>query len=455
MGFEQAQESVREFQIALLDGYPAPGEPKPHGVPHGAVREAAIRLKIDDHTLRYRLKVAEQCFGLVPNMGVFMPKDGTKAVSATTLADGLASAAQTPLNREIEASIPIGEVERLTDLVKSLQKDLRLARKDEAESAVIRQTIFGLADEMPAPPDWVVDVKPASGTPGVPVVFWSDWHWGEVIRPEEVAGVNQFNLENAHRRVRTLVERIIDLCFNHMVNPSYPGIVVPIGGDMLSGEIHAELAESNELQTAPALMDLYGVLVWAITELASRFGKVFVPCVVGNHGRMTMKIRAKGRVHTSFEWVLFQMLEKHFAGDKRVKFLIPGETDASFTVAGHRYLLTHGDSMGVKGGDGIIGMLGPVARGTVKMRVSEAQIGRDFDTVLMGHWHQTLWLPGCVVNGSLKGYDEFARLFLRARYQAPQQSLWFVHPKLGPTFHVPIFVDEARSVESPWLQWRQ
>ena len=48
-------------------------------------------------------------------------------------------------------------------------------------------------------------------------------------------------------------------------------------------------------------------------------------------------------------------------------------------------------------------------RGSIQIGRCEAQIGRAVDTILMGPWHQRLWLPGCVVNGALKGYDEYAR----------------------------------------------
>jgi hypothetical protein len=348
---------------------------------------------------------------------------------------------------------PTGEIERLRATVSRLRGELKQALRESADDSHVRQAIFSLAESPGEVPDWVIDTHPASGSAGIPMTIWSDWHWAEVVRPTEVSGLNEYNLVVAHDRVRRLVGRIVDLCFEHMVNPSYPGIVVCLGGDMISGEIHQELAESNELSTAPALMDLLGVLIWAIGVMAERFGRVFVPCVVGNHGRMTAKPRAKGRVHSSFEWILYQMLERHFLNDDRVRFMVPGEADAPFSVAGHRYLLTHGDSLGVKGGDSFIGLLGPIARGTIKLRVSEAQIGRDFDTLVMGHWHQALWLPGAVVNGTLKGYDEFARLFLRARYQPPTQLLWFVHPKHGSTFHIPVFVDESRVADAPWVTW--
>ncbi|MGE0652011.1 MAG: LAGLIDADG family homing endonuclease, partial [Alphaproteobacteria bacterium] len=108
-----------------------------------------------------------------------------------------------------------------------------------------------------------------------------------------------------------------------------------------------------------------------------------------------------GSHNTSFEWLMYCQLERHFRDDPRFRFMIPGEADAHFPVAGQRVMLTHGDSLGTRGGDGMIGPLGPITRGIIKTRNSEAQIGRDFDFCCMGHWHQ--WMPlhdrGFVVNG--------------------------------------------------------
>ena len=181
---------------------------------------------------------------------------------------------------------------------------------------------------------------------------------------------------------------------------------------------------------------------------------------MGNHGRATIKPRAKNRVYTSYEWNLYCHLERFFKGDKRFLFQVPSEADAYFKVYNHRFLLTHGDSLGVKGGDGIIGAIGPIARGTVKVGRSEAQIGRDFDTLLMGHWHT--YVPRsdaihAIVNGSLIGYNEYARLMLRVPYSRPSQALWFVHPFYGITSQWPVWLDwERKSANSArWISFEQ
>jgi len=226
---------------------------------------------------------------------------------------------------------------------------------------------------------------------------------------------------------------------------------------MLSGDIHEELFATNDRTTQQCINDLTDLIASALERMADEFGKVFVPCVVGNHGRASRKPRMKGRVYTSHEWNIYVSLERHFRKDTRVQFMIPSETDAYFKVYGQRFLLTHGDSLGVRGGDGIIGAIGPIMRGSLKVGRSEAQIGRDADWIIMGHWHQMLWLPGVIVNGALKGYDEYARLAIRAPYSRPSQALWFVHPEHGITAKWEVFLAPLMQAQTQneWLTWQE
>jgi hypothetical protein len=336
-----------------------------------------------------------------------------------------------------------------------LERELKAIRRQNDTAEEIRREIYELAELAPEPPAWVNPPKPKAGLPGVPMTMWSDFHWGEVVRAEEVGGVNEFNRRIAKTRLKRLVNATIDLAKHHMVNPQYPGIVVILGGDMITGAIHEELQDTNDGYVQQSLLELQEELIAALTRMADEFGKVFVPCVVGNHGRETLKPRHKGRVYTSYEWNLYCQLERHFKKDSRFRFLIPGETDCYFNVLGHRFLLTHGDALGVKGGDGIIGALGPIARGTFKLGRSEAQIGRDFDTLLIGHYHT--YIPRgeavpVIANGTLKGYDEYARLGLRVRYARPSQALWFVHRKYGITAQWEMFLDDKR-ISADTAQW--
>lgn len=330
--------------------------------------------------------------------------------------------------------------------VANLKRENRGLMREADSADRIRAEIMGLSAQVPEPPRWL-EGPHHHDTPGVPMTMWSDWHWGERVFKEQTGGVNTFNRAIAKARVEHLVGTTIALAKENMVRPEYPGIVVALGGDFITGGIHEELRETNEGTTQQCLLEVEEHLIAGLTRMADAFGQVFVPCVVGNHGRDTLKPRAKNRVYTSYEWNLYCHLERHFKDDPRFLFQVPTEADAYFKVFNHRFLLTHGDALGVKGGDGMIGALGPITRGTIKVGRSEAQIGRDFDTLLMGHWHTYIPRSDAVhviVNGALKGYDEYARLFLRVPYSRPSQALWFVHPDFGITCQWPVFLDRQR-----------
>jgi predicted phosphodiesterase len=189
------------------------------------------------------------------------------------------------------------------------------------------------------------------------------------------------------------------------------------------------------------IRETYRLLVWALKQLADKFGAVFVVAVVGNHGRLHHKPRAKNRVQDSFEYMIYHFLADKFDDDERINFFIPDQTDAWFEVAGHRFLLTHGDSTGARGGDGIIGAIGPIVRGEKKVRDVAGFTGDAYDVALMGHYHISVSLDNVIVNPTLKGYDEFARNVLRARPERPAQTLIFIHPEKG-------IIDERRI----WLE---
>lgn len=333
----------------------------------------------------------------------------------------------------------------------ALRAQLASLQQDRLSEDYVKSKILKLAAAKPSPPRWLTGKAKRGKTSGVPTIFASDWHWGEVVEPGQVNGVNEYNMALAHERAKRLITTSIQLLKHELANPNYPGIVFVLGGDMVSGDIHEELMATNEAEIMPTVIDLFGVLIWCIQTLADEFGMVFVPCVSGNHGRNTHKIRAKGRNFTSFDWLLYQFLAKRFEGDKRVTFQIPDGPDAYYQVYGTKYLLTHGDQF--RGGDGVIGALGPIIRGDHRKRSRNGQIGMAYDCMLLGHWHQLIQLQRLIVNGSLKGYDEYA-YSNNFGFERPRQALWLTHPQHGITFSMPVYVDEpGQEIEQEWVRW--
>jgi hypothetical protein len=146
------------------------------------------------------------------------------------------------------------------------------------------------------------------------------------------------------------------------------------------------------------------------------------------------------------------MVQKHFHDDPKVLVEINPSNDVHYRVYKLRFLLVHGDMLGIKGGDGIIGAIGPIMRGEIKKAGQSAALGLEYDVCIMGHWHQELWLPRALVCNTLKGFDEYARNQLGAKPTRPSQPLFFVHPVHGITARWSIYVDKpGKPANDDWV----
>ncbi|HDR9106060.1 TPA: hypothetical protein QDB04_002917 [Burkholderia vietnamiensis] len=436
-------------------------------VRHGSQRRAAAALGLAQSTISGRFNQARDILGasvVDALMGGKAPHRAEVAAAASSRASAPASTRRTPVADAVVDAIAAGKPEGMNlHILEDENRRLRAQNKTLAEQVLtdeqVRRHIFEIAHTKPSIPEWLslpaTSAHAHGSVPGVPILFGSDWHWGEVVKPSEIGGVNEYNLAIARERLMRLIDTTIDLLTNHMVNPQYPGIVFALGGDMVSGNIHEELSETNDAPIMPVVLDLVDHLYIAIKRLKEVFGRVFLPCVAGNHGRNTKKVRAKEFNFQSFDWLIYQQLDRLFADDPDVVFFIPDGTDALVNIAGHRYLFSHGNQF--RGGDGMVGALGPIIRGDHKKRGRNSQVGQEYDTLVIGHWHQLVQMKRVIVNGSLIGYNEYAYAN-NFGYEPPQQALWVSHPHHGITFSMPVNVGEdfgkkGRSTTGSWVSF--
>lgn len=426
---------------------------------HGSARRAAVAMGITRNAVSVHLAAARQVLGdecvdkLLAGEEV-APVAAAKPVPARRAADAVVDAVTSGNVEAMAQQVVSEENRRLRALVQSLSKKVLTEEQ-------VRKQIFEIAHSKPTIPAWLSEpAAPGTGDSviGVPILFGSDWHWGEVVNPDEIGGVNEYNLTIARARLRRLIDTTINLLTNHMVNPQYPGIVFGLGGDMVSGDIHDELSETNEMPIMPIVLDLVDHLYIAIKRLKEAFGRVFLPCVAGNHGRNTHKVRAKEFNYNSFDWLIYQQLDKLFVDDPDVVFFIPAGTDALVSIAGHKYLFTHGNQFR-SFGDSMIGALGPVVRGDHKKRGRNSQVGQEYDTLVLGHFHQLTQMKRVIMNGSLIGYNEYA-YSNNFGYEPAQQALWISHPKNGITFSMPVQVGDdhskqGRDLHQPWVAFHE
>lgn len=290
------------------------------------------------------------------------------------------------------------------------------------------------------PPHWLVPASPKRSSATL-VVMLSDTHFDEVVNPDEMEGLNAYNREIAVMRMERWAQNVIKLSRHYLSGLTYDGVVIILGGDIFTGDIHEELSITNDDTMIGSLLFWSEQVAAAVEMLTTEFKKCHVVSVVGNHGRTTRKPRMKQRVRTNFDWLLAKMVERHFAKDKRVTFTIPESADAFINIYEHGHLITHGDQ--VSGGGGIGGIYPPIMRMRARKEARYLQTGKSFKTLWLGHWHQYISTPSMVVNGSMKGYDEYAMISGFA-FEQPQQALAVITPEKNITFQAPVFCADRK-----------
>ena len=323
-----------------------------------------------------------------------------------------------------------------------LRDELRRERAFNADLQARLDLLERIDSIVPHAPRWTVPNVKKSGNVGLPVLVLSDCHFDEVVNPHEVEGVNKFDRAIALRRLKRVLSGTHDVVRNHIAGITYEGFILFLGGDLLSGNIHEELQQTNE-DTVLGSIDYWADQLTAfIGALADDFGKIHIAGVVGNHGRLTRKPRAKQRVRDNFDWLLYRIIARALSKDSRITWQIPESADTTIKLYNTTYRLTHGDQF--RGGSGIAGMMSPLFLGHHRKAQRQMALHNPCDWLVMGHWHEYWMGKNIIVNGSLKGYDEYAYLN-NFSPQRPIQALWITTPEHGATFPAPIFADDRKS----------
>lgn len=399
-----------QIEEALRKGYPPPGSHGKHGI--GAIRAAASSLNISPTSLQSSVARAKALKYPAVNWSLYKDSEASK----------------------IEAKTP--ESVRTRNQIEDLRKQLNEALKYTSQIEDIKKSVFGLASSQLNIPTWQTKRLKSEGShPEIPTLFTSDYQCGEVIREEELEYPNRYSPEIFQERYRRLIRTSIRMLEREDPLMRYPGFVYLRGGDAISGSIHADLAETQSLTCVEQTQLVAEEEIKGIEEILKAVPELTVYSVPGNHDRTTFKPRAKRYVALSYDQLCIWTIEKYFSakGEKRVKFFTPPSGDAYYNVFDTAYLLTHGDRIGSRGGQGFVGPAATIARGIQKVRQQFARMGKPVNYVLTGHFHCAMDLPNGIANGCLAGFSEYAKNELRAEPEPPTQTMFWTHPKWGLT----------------------
>lgn len=327
------------------------------------------------------------------------------------------------------------EEHKLEREVKRLRAENHDLLERLADSAALATALDGVAD--PLEPVSFQPRKSGKGHAETAVLFLSDLQWGETIDLAVMDGLNSYSPDIARNRLARVFQTWADLLTHHWAGPPPERIILILGGDLISGEIHEELAKTNGLLSIPALRDCAAHICAGIRLLRDQVqAPIEIISVPGNHGRTTRKPESKLYAAHSYDTLCADLIELEFKEGGKwpawFRMWKPASGDALIWIYGYRVLITHGDRIGSRGGAGFVGTAATVARGFKKLIMDYAGRGLSLDFIMCGHFHTALQLEEGICNGCLPGPSEYSR-DLRFRPRPAVQAFVSFHPRRGVT----------------------
>jgi hypothetical protein len=267
----------------------------------------------------------------------------------------------------------------------------------------------------------------------VAIALASDWHVEETVEAASVNGLNEYRLPIAKTRIEKFFSTIARLTEIERHGAKIDDLVLWLGGDLMTGMIHEELAESNSKTPTQVILWLQDRLADGLATLKPHFKRIIIPTSYGNHGRTTIKTRhATGAAH-SYEWLLYRILEGRFHGDQQIEFQIADSYFNFMEVYGRRLRFHHGDALKYNGG------VGDISIGVNKAIAAWNRSPNRADLDLFGHWHRYQQNSNWLCNGSLIGFNAYA-LSIKASFEPPLQTYFLLDKKRGRTMTSPIYL---------------
>ena len=271
------------------------------------------------------------------------------------------------------------------------------------------------------------------GSDATAFIIASDWHIEETVRPSDVSGLNEYNLEICDKRVKKFFSNAVKLLEITQKESRVNQVVLALLGDFISGHIHLELLENNTLLPADAIWRVQNYLISGINFLLNNSKiELTIICHGGNHGRMTKRIHHATEQGNSLEVYMYNNIALHFKNNKRINFVIAEGYHTYVDVYDYKVRLHHGHAIRYAGGVG--GIFIPVNKA-----IAQWNKGRTVDLDVFGHFHQFKDGGNFICNGSLIGYNAFA-LSIKADYEKPKQAFFLIDRKHGKSIVAPIWL---------------
>ena len=182
----------------------------------------------------------------------------------------------------------------------------------------------------------------------------SDGHHDQVVRPEEVGGLEDYNFPVSCARAERYVNTVVEWTQDTLAPKFYfPVLWVLAYGDYTSGEIHKACERSyyrNQFKNCLAIGQLHALMY---RDLAAHFEQVNVLYLAGNHGRRTPKKDYLG-AHDNWDYLCGEVARLHCRELGNVHFSIPDAWSANVNINGVGFNVSHGDDVRIEPGHPVV-----------------------------------------------------------------------------------------------------
>jgi hypothetical protein len=280
-------------------------------------------------------------------------------------------------------------------------------------------------------PERITKINASSHAEATAVVLASDWHIEERVKGKTISHLNEYNLDIAHERAQTFWRTTAKMISMFKRDIPIPNLIVWLGGDFISSNIHEELLETCSLLPVEAAIVAQNMIAGGLQYLLDNTTcNIKCVCSVGNHTRITKQVHVATEAGNSLELFMYHALANHFRNSKRITFELPVGYHSYVDVYGHVLRFHHGHGIKFQGGIGNVFISGFKS-------IAQWNKGRTAYLDLWGHYHAAKDGGSFVQNGSLIGYNAYA-LSIKADFETPRQMFFLIDSKRGKTLTCPI-----------------
>jgi len=340
---------------------------------------------------------------------------------------------------------------RFSDMGKALDENAKLTAKlaqVKVDLVYERKINKRLAQNHAGYDEWLVDLKDITAALGdwklpmqsldVPVqqmepavteghdedavLLFSDFHFADKIRPEDVSGFPEYDLVIGGNRLGYVVQKAKQVLTLHRAMYPIKKLIIWIGGDIGNGSLH-DSPESNELFPPAQVHFSYLMLVNAINDLLTLakpdlLGRKVIEEIVllfsvGNHMRLDEKMPHKMQAQRTFDWLIYQFVIEKFKDNPLVTIRTEYSPFIFESIRGHRYMFAHGMQVGYRNNPEVqskrIGDFLQSIRAlfdSPEWRAKNGLTGETFARICVGDIHVPVSFPRFKSNGSLNGQNE-------------------------------------------------